>query len=255
MAIDTDPVLLTRILRNLLSNAIKYTETGGVRVGACMDGGAIALSVTDTGMGIPLRDQRRIFNEYHQLNNAERDRRKGIGLGLAVVKRTAALLGLTIHLESTPGQGSTFTLDIPAGNRQQLPIVDTDEWDNKLDGMRILVVDDDPVVLEAILSLLQVWGCRVTAAESLTDLLEQGKDLQRPPDLLICDYRLPGPRNGIEAATEVRSAFDPELPVLLITGDTDPTLRAQIVQQGFRLLDKPVKPAQLRKVMIELLKR
>ena len=180
LAARTDPVLLIRVLRNLLSNAIKYTETGGVRVGACMDGGVIALSVTDTGMGIPLRDQRRIFNEYHQPNNAERDRRKGIGLGLAVVKRTAALLGLTLHLESTPGQGSTFTLDIPAGNRQQLPIVDTDEWDNKLDGMRILVVDDDPVVLKAILSLLQVWGCRVTAAESLTDLLEQGKDLQRP---------------------------------------------------------------------------
>ena len=85
--------------------------------------------------------------------------------------------------------------------------------------------------------------------------MNKARTCSAPPDLLICDYRLPGPRNGIEAATEVRSAFDPELPVLLITGDTDPTLRAQIVQQGFRLLDKPVKPAQLRKVMIELLKR
>ncbi len=253
VVVHSDPVLLSGILRNLLSNAIKYTDEGRVWVEGQPAGEEVELRVCDTGKGIATGDQERIFDEYQQLENPQRDQGGGLGLGLAMVRRTAELLGHRLSLESSPGRGSTFTLRLPAGEPGRIEQTAPAGEGRSLSGVHVLVIDDDERVRRATTTLLRGWDCQVTTGPSATAVLEALGAVERPPDLLICDYRLEQGVTGIEALGQVRRALDPELPALLVSGDTDPALRERITGEGFYLLSKPIKPAHLKHIMAELL--
>ena len=211
------------------------------------------LSIKDSGLGIPADKHQLIFSEYHQLANPERDREKGLGLGLAVVKRTTALLELPLELDSTPGVGSEFSLQIPLGKRERIPAVTNNIQGHNLKGLHLLLIDDDADIRKGTKGVLNQWGCVVTCAESAQQALLELNKRERPPDLIISDYRLQHGVTGLEAITTIRDALDPELPALLITGDTDPALREQLVKAGYYVLNKPIKPTQLKNVLAELL--
>ena len=254
IVVHTDHVLLFAIMSNLVSNAFKYTQRGSVHIECEEKDSDITIHVKDTGCGIPEESLDTIFEEYQQLENPERDAASGLGLGLAMVRRTCRLLDHPLEVDSTPERGSDFSLTIPRGETGNIIKDKPDITTRHLTGLHILVIDDDADIRTGIKEVLTQWDCLVTTSESdshaLIDLAEQ----KRPVDLLICDYRLRDKRTGIEAITAIRNKMDPELPALLITGDTDPELRNQLQSKGYRVLHKPVKPAQLLNIISALVK-
>ena len=255
----SDPVQIHRILLNLLSNALRYTRAGSVLL-ACRgkgEDGRAWIEVWDTGIGIATEHQEAIFKEFYQIDNPERERSKGLGLGLNIVQRTARLLGHPLQLCSRSGQGSRFRIELPLtmpgemtdrrgpGRRESL---------DELVGLVVLVLEDDELARAALVSLLTSWGATVAEAPSLAAALEQ---LQRglQPALLISDYRLPGPENGIQAVLRLRLAAHKEIPACLISGDTDPDLMQAAKLAGLTLMHKPVRPAKLRSLIGRLAKR
>lgn len=195
-----------------------------------------------------------IFQEFVQLGNAERSRDKGLGLGLAIVRRLADLLGHRLALRSAPGRGSVFAVELAAaarpeparGEREALAL-------GHFDDLEVLLADDDALALAAMSSLLASWGCKVTAgnsAESLLDALKGGNT----PDILITDLRLGGPTDGLDLISAVRALPGrSKLPAILISGDTAPESLARIQAAGVQMLHKPVRPARLRALMHRLL--
>ncbi|HEY5204541.1 MAG TPA: hybrid sensor histidine kinase/response regulator, partial [Roseiarcus sp.] len=188
--VRTDPFLFERILRNLVSNAIRYTDGGRVLVG-CRLGNNFRVEVWDTGRGIPSERQHEVFREFVQLGNVERDRAKGLGLGLAIVDRLAKLLDCPVKLRSAPGAGSVFQVSVPLAEKQLLPAPSSQDAPvfPTARGL-ILVIDDDSVIQSAMRSLLTSWGHDVIAAGSGAEMQACIAILSRRPDLIICDYRL-----------------------------------------------------------------
>ncbi|MFY9478092.1 MAG: hybrid sensor histidine kinase/response regulator [Aquabacterium sp.] len=253
-----DPALVALVLRNLVSNAIRYTEQGGVLLGCRHQGGQWVVEVWDTGIGIPASQHQAIFQEFHQLGNAERDRRKGLGLGLAIAQGLARAMGHTLSLASRPGRGSVFRLSLPQADAAQT----TPPWDDNLPtgpahqtvlaGRRVLVIDDDEAVRDGMRQTLASWGCQCDVAESI----EQALDLAhaQAPDLVISDYRLRDQRTGAEAIDLLRTALGRALPSLLVTGDTAPERLREAIDSSVTLLHKPVSPALLHQRMAEALR-
>lgn len=250
--IHSDPVLLERVLRNLLSNAVKYTDSGRIslEIGSTVD--ATMIRVVDTGHGIPGSDIDRIFDEYYQLENPERDRSKGLGLGLSVVRRTCKLLGHRLTVESTVGRGSTFTVVVPPGDPDRVVAPAAADESAGIAGLHVVVIDDEPQIRKGMTTLLTDSGCEVTAAADGEEALRLMKEIARPPDVLICDYRLRDGRTGLEAVEQLRAAIDPELPALLMTGDTHADLHEEADRLGLYILHKPIKIPHLMKVIREL---
>lgn len=248
----TDPVLLERVLRNLLSNAIKYTDNGAVTVAAALVGDAVRITVADTGHGIPVDEQERIYDEYHQLENPEHDRSKGLGLGLSVVQRTCRLLEHPLHLESRLGEGSVFSVTLPRGDAAAVIQDSPDEPAGGLEGLFVVVVDDEPTIRRGMETLLEDRGCRTLTARDADTALEKLDAHERPPDLLICDFRLADGHTGVQAIERLRAAIDPELPALLMTGDTHEQVQTEAERLGLYVLRKPVKIPHLVKVVAEL---
>jgi two-component system, sensor histidine kinase len=252
--VHADPALVALILRNLVSNAIRYTERGGVLVGCRTRAEHTVIEVWDTGVGIEAAQHQAIFREFHQLGNAERDRRKGLGLGLAIAQGLARALGQELTLASVPGRGSVFRLSLPiarvgvvadAGNeRRAAP-------QRSFDHVRVLVIDDDETVRAGMRQLLQLWGCACDVADSI----EEAQALARahPPALAIVDYRMREQRTGAQAVASLRAEFGADLPCLLITGDTAPQRLREALATGVPLLHKPVLPGELHRAMSYLL--
>lgn len=244
VAVRSDPALVALILRNLVSNAIRYTENGGVLVACRARGDELLLEVWDTGIGIEPAQHHEIFREFHQLGNAERDRRKGLGLGLAIAQGLARALGHELSLVSVPGRGSVFRLALPiaqmgvATSRLDAPASHSRVFD-----VRVLVIDDDEAVRSGMRQLLSAWGCECDAADSIEDA--QALARANPPGLVISDYRLRELRTGAEAIEALRAEFGARLPALLITGDTAPQRLREARATGVPLLHKPVSPNQL----------
>jgi PAS domain S-box-containing protein len=250
---QSDPALIELILRNLVSNAIRYTDCGGVLVTCRQRAGQVVLEVWDTGIGITASQQREVFREFHQLGNPERDRRKGLGLGLAIVEGLARTLGHKLSLVSIPGRGSVFRLALPTATDPAMaaelaPLLAKSQ---RLD-MRVLVIDDEESVRVGMLHLLHSWGCDCVAAESIEDALALAR--QQAPDFVISDYRLREQRTGIEAIAALRALLGDALPALLVTGDTAPERLRQAQASGIPLLNKPVSPGQLYRAMMTLFK-
>lgn len=246
--VESDPVLLERVVRNLIDNAIKYTQRGevAVEVSRGQDEDVWRLSVRDTGMGIPEHEQARIFEEFYQVGNPERDRAKGLGLGLSIVTRLVDLLDLHLALRSAPGHGSSFMLNVAAAD-MSLVLPDTaTRHGPSLPPVRVLVIDDEEPVRVAMHALLSAHGCQVLVAGSTREGLL--KSMGQQPDLLLTDFRLRGGEDGISAVRSLRSAF-PGLPALLISGDTAPERLRDAHQAGLTLLHKPVTEEQLINAM------
>lgn len=248
----TDRALLLRILRNLLTNAIKFTPGGYVEVAVIENRERITVRIIDTGIGIANHELKSIFSEYYQLDNPERDRSKGSGLGLAVVHRLGQLLSLPISVESTVGKGSCFTIELPKGDASAAHSETPKEYLSHFQGLHTIIIDDDKEVLHATGLLLGDHGCVVTAETTVSDALRTIESVVRPADIILCDYRLRDEQTGIQAIAEIRDAIDPFLPALLITGDTDPLIRQTAERDNIRLLYKPLSPNDLFNAIADL---
>ncbi len=245
----TDRVLLARILRNLISNAVRYTRVGGVLVSARLCSEALLIQVWDTGAGIDEADHDAVFHEFHQLDNAERDRNQGLGLGLALVRRLSDLLELPVSLSSVPGKGSVFALRVPLGSLSRAQNAQGSgallrSWD--LAGRRILVIDDEAEILNAMDTLLGKWGCEVRVASSLENALTLLKAQAFKPELVLSDLRLRNGQSGVAAIDQVREVCGEQVNGVLITGDTDGRELQGAAESGYEILQKPLRPAQLR---------
>ena len=254
---QSDPALVELILRNLVSNAIRYSDAGGLLV-ACRKRGAHALlEVWDTGMGIAPDQQDEVFKEFHQLGNPERDRRKGLGLGLAIAQGLAKTLAHELSLRSRTQRGSVFRLFMPLAQVIPAKLHTTDTQPSammamgRLRGVHVLMIDDDESVLTGMAQLLSQWGCQVDTANSIERALVLTQ--QKTPDVVISDYRLRDQRTGAQAITELRTLTGINLPALIITGDTAPERLREALSSGVPLLHKPLAPGALYQALADLL--
>lgn len=245
LVVRSDAMLLETILRNLISNALRYTERGEISIDCQARGDEASIEVRDTGIGIAAEHHEEIFREFHQLHNPERDRSKGLGLGLAIVDRLVKLLGYSLDLRAGLGAGSIFTLTLPRGNVATVAVQEATPIDDAAadSPLRVLVIDDEASVRTAMSILLGDWGHEVIAATSLE---EAQRILQRAPDAIVADYRLRGEKTGAEAIRAIQGRFGVSIPALILTGDTHPDRIAQAKSSGFALLHKPVQSAKLR---------
>lgn len=252
-AVHSDPVLLLRILRNLVSNAIKFTSVGGVCLTIEKKNTDVYVTIIDTGIGIPEEKQGDIFNEYVQLGNASRNRDEGIGLGLALVSRMCKLLEHDLQLESTPGEGSRFTIILPEGYIEHIVELDAELAPVSIGNLEIMLIDDEQAVLDSMRELFSEWSCQTHTYSSLKAARFDIVNNHLLPDLIISDYRLNNNVNGVDVLRELRGELGYSVPAMIISGDTDPALLEKIKTEDIYLLHKPVDIAKLRKVVETLL--
>lgn len=247
----SDCVLLERILRNLIANAIRYTESGGVVAGVRRRGPNLLIQVWDSGIGVPESQLQSIFEAFKQLGNPERDRRKGLGLGLAIVLRLADLLGHPLRVVSKVGHGSLFEISVPACPAAAVNISEAGQQADLPANCQVLVVEDDPLVLHAAQLTLERWGCQAwcaaTAAEALS-LADGIADLQ----IIIADYRLPDGGNGVDLIEQLRRRYGRRVPAAILSGDISPERIEQAYATGFPVLHKPLDAARFRALLSAL---
>ena len=254
--VQSDPVLLERIIRNLISNAVRYTDTGGVLVGCRRRGASVVLQVLDTGRGVPTDQHSLIFQEFFQIGNAERDRTKGLGLGLAIVKRLTELIDAPLSFRSVVGQGSVFSLILPvSGSAPLMHHIVGQPTDLAPGNKLIVVIDDERAIQRATESLLTAWGYSVVVAGTGVEAGLHLSAKAKRPDLIICDYRLRGSETGAEVIEQIQRQFDHPIPAMLITGDTAADRIAEAQASGFLLLHKPLANGKLRAAIGNLLRQ
>ncbi|MFA7243497.1 MAG: ATP-binding protein [Sulfuricellaceae bacterium] len=247
----TDPTLLMEILRNLMSNACHHTRQGGILLGCRVRRELLAIQVWDSGKGIPEEELENIFREYYQVGNPERDRHKGLGLGLSIVERVAKLLGHCIRVRSRLGRGTMFEISVPLVGVAPSLTKRLEDTAVAHALSNILVIDDDPVVLQGTTMSLEIQGYHPVAAQSAAEALLKIGD--HAPDLIIADYRLRDGKTGIEAIGIIRSQLGKSVPAILVSGDTLPARLREANASGFQLLHKPVDPDELNRQIKRLL--
>jgi signal transduction histidine kinase/ActR/RegA family two-component response regulator len=250
--VKSDPALLQRILQNLVANALAYTERGGVLVTARARGDTLLLDVWDTGVGIHAAHLPRIFDEFYQIGNVSRDRRKGMGLGLAIVRRLVDLLGHPLEVTSRVGAGTRFRLRLPLAeavesfaNDAPTPLID-------LGGKLALVVDDEPDVRDSMAAALAARGCAVVVASSAAEAVAKLSRASSNPDFAVMDYRLEV-RTGLAALADIRAHLGWRLPALIVTGDTLASDLTRFAEAGEAWLVKPVSADDLQRAVTGLL--
>lgn len=247
-----DPALLERLLGNLIHNALKFTSNGGIAVLArsrVSDGRrGVSVEVWDSGVGIPDAEMPLIFDEFYQVGNAERDRSRGLGMGLAIVRRLGELMGLQVKVSSAMGKGTVFKIWLPAADapspgeamppRMRKPAL------YSLEGRNVLVIDDEEGVRSSTSVALRLHGMHVDTADGIEQAkavvlarLAEGKRI----DIVVSDFRLRGHENGIDAVAQIRQLMGEQTPALLITGDTAPERVRQAQDSGLRVQYKPMK--------------
>jgi signal transduction histidine kinase/ActR/RegA family two-component response regulator len=256
--VKSDFFLLERVVFNLISNAIRYTAKGGLLVGCRQRGDDLRIEVWDTGAGIPSDQHEKIFGEFYRLSEPDRDRRTGLGLGLAIVDRACRLLDHRVEVKSVPGKGSCFAVTVPITAAQEKAAVTPAVIRGPIDrstGKLVLVIDNDPLVLEGMGGILRSWGCQVVTAESDSKAIEALREINRQPDLIISDFHLSDGRSGLEAIEQVRGALASDIPAFLISGDTNPKVLSDAKARGLYLLHKPVDPMALRAMFNQAIRR
>jgi signal transduction histidine kinase/CheY-like chemotaxis protein len=252
--IRSDPVLIERILRNLVANALRYTQCGGIVIGCRRRGSTYSLEVWDSGPGIAAAQRARIFEEFYQIGNPGRDRTRGLGLGLAIVRRLAELLGHAIDVQSREGRGSVFRVRAPAGNPQAVVTHEAPALvKGTLAGRRILVVDDEAEVRDATVGLLSEWGCIVVATADASSA-QRAYAGRIGPEAMLVDFRLGDGIDGLETIAVLRRAFGSATPAVLVSGESGTLELSRIQASGMALLHKPLPPARLRSLLAHLLR-
>ncbi|WP_244099540.1 ATP-binding response regulator [Burkholderia pyrrocinia] len=250
--LETDAVLLHTILSNVLSNAVRYTRSGGILVGCRPRGTDVEIQVFDTGIGIEADQLPNIFREFYQIGNAARDREQGLGLGLAIVQRTAVLIGAGVQVRSAAGRGSLFSVRLAAIRQAQLREAAMGLRSRGPESARgrtrktFLVVDDDRDVLAGMQTLLQTWGHTVVAAQSLERAIELAASRRAELDMIVTDFRLAGHVTGADVVHAVFRVIEREIPAIIITGDTSPEGIHAASASGFSVMHKPLDPQEMQ---------
>ncbi len=245
-AVITDRALLTTMVQNLISNALKYAPGKPVLVGCRRRNGGLAIVVCDQGPGIEPRHIPRLREEFYQVRKVGDPDTQGVGLGLAIVERLAGIMGLDIRIMSRLGHGTTVTIEglalSSAGATGQIPSAGRD-YRMPLKGMRILLIEDDPDVLDATTELLMSWGCEV---QSFTGIPVQW----RPCDLIIVDFDIGGGVTGADCITAVRAGTgqrgETETPAIVMTGHDEVRVGGILNDDRIPILKKPIRPAEMR---------
>ncbi|MGE5757456.1 MAG: hybrid sensor histidine kinase/response regulator [Sideroxydans sp.] len=249
--VKSDPTLLGQILRNLISNAVRYTRSGGILVGCRHRNGMLEIEVHDTGIGIAEDQLAKVFDEFYQVENQERDREQGLGLGLSIVDRATRLLGHTVTVRSRPGKGSSFGVAVPliqTGEIEEQPASTHTHNAGELAGRLIAVIENEGSIRVGMQNLLQTWGCKVVVADSAAAMVEQLGTLGEV-DMVISDFGLRGPQNGIDAIAALRQSRGADLPALLFTGDISKETYMAARNAGMLILYKPANPETLREAI------
>lgn len=247
----SDPHLLERILRNLLANAVRYTDRGRILLGCRRTGQGLRVQVWDTGRGIPQNHLHAIFDEFYQVDNPARDRSKGLGLGLSIVDRLVRLIGCRITVRSTESSGTMFEVEVPLANavREGHAVMRQPDCSTHGGHEVVMVIDDDPQVLQALQLCLMMMGHTVIAAADVENAVAQSLDRQQSPDVIVADYRLSHGQTGSEAVQALRATFGKAIPGVLLTGDTSPERLKEAQDSGLHVLHKPIKPPELNALL------
>jgi Na+/proline symporter/signal transduction histidine kinase/ActR/RegA family two-component response regulator len=252
LAVRTDRKLLRRVLQNLISNAIKYTRSGHVLMGCRRRGEAVRIEVHDSGPGIAEHNQAVIFQEFERLGQ-DKGIEPGLGLGLSIVERIAKMMKHPLHLISRPGHGSCFAITVPTAPRHEL--VETrpkiiSRLDNRIGGLTIFVIDNEPQILEAMRSLLGGWGARVVTARDVSEAHALFAGEGPSIDVILADYHL-NRDDGIELIERLRRADGRMVPAILITADRSRLVQKRAAESAIQYLRKPVRPAALRAALAQ----
>ena len=260
LSVRSDPRFLEQMIRNLLSNALKYTEHGKVLLGCRRHEGMLSVEVWDTGIGIPPEELEAIFEEYHQLDNAARERTRGLGLGLSIVERLGKLLTHRVHVRSHPGKGSAFAIEIMQPQSGTAPRKESYRHgadDGVVEAVRrigaILVVEDDPDMRDLIELFLRGEGYQVTTAPDGVVAFELVTQGAIRPDLVLADYILPNGVNGLQLTVKLRETLHRKIPVIILTGDISTETLSDIARHDCVQLHKPVKSNELTRAIQRLL--
>jgi signal transduction histidine kinase len=255
LQVDSDPMMLKRVLGNLLSNAFRYTRSGGVLLGCRRRGASVEIQIWDTGPGIPADQQAMVFEEFVQLQNPARDRAQGLGLGLglAIVRRTAVLLQHPLKLVSVTGRGSMFSVTVPKAGAVETPLPDNRASPAGI-AVSIMVVEDEGDVLDIMVQLLTLQGHRVYAGRSAAEVQQiHAKAIMAgdaPVDLIIADYRLGDGATGVDAIEALCAHMGRSIPAVIVTGDTSPSRIKEATASGHRILHKPITGEELHEAIV-----
>ncbi len=254
VCVRSDPILLERILGNFMSNAIRYTQRGRILLGVRRKGSRVAIEVWDTGRGFPDDEALKIFEDFHQIDNQERDRSKGLGLGLAIAKRLAVCLSHRIECDSVVDKGSRFAILVALSKKRVIEKSPQagllENLMHGLQGIRVLLIEDDVEVLKATRQLLESWGCVVVTGRNIDEVMAVVKQHDAlPPDVIIADNRLPGGAEGVEIASRVQKINGHTIPTVIMTGDVQEDHLRDISGYGYQVMFKPVQPARLRSLL------
>jgi two-component system CheB/CheR fusion protein len=260
LSIRSDLGLLEQMIRNLISNALKYTRRGRVLVGCRRSQGKLRIEIWDTGIGIPESELQAIFEEYHQVDNAARQRSQGLGLGLSIVKSLGELLGHPIRVRSLQGKGSVFSIEVPltpsghslTSDRRRHAAVDASTQTAPRTG-EILIIEDDPEVREHLKLFLNEEGYHVSTAVDGPAALEALARGKKRPDLILADYNLPSGMNGVQVSQKLRQDRDRQIPFIILTGDISTQTLRDIALHDCVHLNKPAKLTDLTRVIEKLL--
>ncbi|MBL8845743.1 MAG: response regulator [Hyphomicrobium zavarzinii] len=259
MAVTSDPLMLRRILQNLLANAVQYTERGRVLLACRKRGAHLRIDVWDTGPGIAPSEQTKIFEEFHRGAAGQRSHAGGFGIGLAIISRMAETLGHRIELCSEPGRGTRFSVYVPIS--EELPANRSVSRDRQsaatraygLTSLKVMVVDNDAGVREAMRALLDRWGCDARLFQGLEGVNGMlASDPAFRPDIILADFHLDNGEQGLDAVARVREAFGTPIQAVVITADHSVEVAEAVAATGSEILRKPVKPAELRALITHL---
>ena len=234
----SDDYLLSRLITNLVDNAVKFTHSGVILIHTKMRSNKVFLTIADTGTGIPENQHKYVFEEFTQLDNSERDRQKGLGLGLSIVKRISQVINVPIELKSRIDKGTQFTLTLNKTSRKTKRKSKLVPTTHSFKGKTILVIDDDKDILDGMNLIINQWDASVVTAENVKEAIS--KLNRKKPDMIISDLRLREGKTGIEAIKTLRTMFNEEISAILITGDTAAERVEMAEKAELKLLHKPV---------------
>ncbi|WP_440533659.1 ATP-binding protein [Variovorax sp. YR566] len=262
--LKTDADLLLRVLTNFVDNALKYTRHGGILVSARPRGDRLRLAVWDTGLGIAPEHLPHVFDEFYQVDNPQRDVARGLGIGLAIVKRLVDLLGGEVGVRSRQDHGSVFWVDLP--RRPPAPAAPAlaptatpapaaiDTMELPLVPPRVLLLDDEQPVGEAVRMWLAPYCERIEITTRLSDACAQVRATPEDFDAFIVDFRLADPQDGIQATAELRQLAGRRVPTILVTGDTDPERVRAAYASDLVVMFKPVQPEVLLRTLHQIIR-